>query len=315
MERINVELRQLQSVLAIVETGSFSAAAQKVFLSQPALSLQIKQLEDVLGLRVFDRTTRRVELTPAGAELVELARRVLSETTEALEQLRDYAECRRGRVAIAALPSLASTLLADAVAAFRESLPGVSVVIRDGVASDIIGTLKRGEVDLALGLPMHPEEGLLATPLMKDELVAVSGPGVDLPASRRRIDWKAMGQLPFIAMAPGTSIRQLTDQAFAQFDPMPRPAYEVSFMTTAVALVERGQGITVLPSSALPITLPAPLRRLDVAGPSVVRQVSLLERRGRVRTPATQRMVDHLVAFARTWRVGASAGLLVHGVA
>ena len=301
MARINLDMRQLQALVAIAEEGSFSVAATRICLSQPALSLLIKQLEENLGLKLFHRTTRKVELTPAGQELLLTARHVIGEVDEVIGQLRDYADCRRGRVAVAALPSLASTLLAEAIPGFRKMLPGVRVVVRDGVADAVVAALKAGEVDLALGLPMQAEDELATTHLLMDELVAIARPD-QFPASRTTLTWTELARHPLVAMARGTSIRRLTDQSFGQLDLDPESAYEVSFMTTAIALVENGEGIAVLPSSALPEILPRHLVRLALDAPKVERRICILERKGRHRSPAAEALVDYLLRFVADWR-------------
>lgn len=301
MSRINLETRQLHALVAIADEGSFSAAAARVHLSQPALSLLVKQLEERLELKLFHRTTRKVELTAAGQEFLVTARRVLAEVDEAIDQLRDYADCRRGRVTVAALPSLASTLLAEAIAGFRRMHPQIRVVIRDGVADVVAQALKSGEVELALGFAVQGEDELAATHLLMDELVAIARPE-DVPKRQRALSWSLLAQRPLIAMASGTSIRRLTDQAFAQLGIAPEPAYEVSFMTTAIALVENGEGMAVLPSSALPAVFPSHLKRLTLQEPRVERQICILERRGRARSPAAERLIAHLLEFTAQWR-------------
>lgn len=287
-------MRQLQALVAIAEEGTFSAAAGRICLSQPALSLLVKQLEEVLALKLFHRTTRKVELTPAGHELLQTARRVLGEIDEGLSQLHDYADCRRGRVTVAALPSLASGLLAKAVASFRRDFPNVRVVIRDGVADTVVDALKTGEADFALGFALPGEDDLVATELLMDTLVAVTRKG-RFKATCKELGWAELAEHPLIAMARGTSIRRLTDMAFGQIGLDPVPAYEVSFMTTAMALVENGEGNAVLPSSALPAVMPGALLRLALHTPRVERQICILERRGRQRSPAAEQMIAHLL--------------------
>lgn len=301
MTRINFDVRQLQALIAIAEEGSFSAAATRICLSQPALSQLIKQLESSLELRLFHRTTRRVELTLAGQSLLATARRIIGEFDEAVSQLRDYADCRSGKVAVAALPSLAATLLAESIPEFRRQHPGVLVAIRDGVAVSTVDALRAGEVDFALGLPVSDDRELIATELLHDELIAIAH--CDSAHVRAQtLEWTTLATQAMIAMAPGTSIRRLTDETFTQLKLAPRVAYEVAYMTTAYALVENGEGIAILPSSAVPQALPGTLRVLRLTNPRVERTICIIERRGRHRSPATQRFIEHLGTFAQTWR-------------
>lgn len=290
-------MRQFQAMVAIAEEGSFSAAASRIFLSQPALSALVKQLEEALELKLFHRTTRSVELTPAGQELLQTARRVLGEIDEGLGQLRDYAACRRGRVTVAALPSLASGLLAEAISTFRVEHPNIRIVIRDGVADVVVQAVKTGEADFALGFAVPGEDELVGTDLLMDSLVAIA-PAGKFDGARKRMNWSELADHPIVAMARGTSIRRLTDYAFAQLELDPVPAYEVSYMSTAVALVANGEGLAVLPSSMLGQTLPTGLSRFELDSPVVERQICILERKGRQRSPSAVEMIEHLLRIA-----------------
>lgn len=294
-------MRQLSALIAIAEEGTFSAAARRINLSQPALSLLIKQLEERLDIRLFHRTTRKVELSSAGRELLLTARRVIADLENGIAQLRDYSDLRRGRVTVGALPSLASTLLAEAISGFRAEVPGVRVSVHDGVAKTIIEDLKAGQSDFVLGLQVEPDDDLISTHLLMDELVAIAHLA-HLAVARSELGWSTLAKMPLIAMARGTSIRQLTDRTFTELSLAPEPAYEVAYMSTAMALVLNGEGVAVLPSSALPAVLPMGLRRLALRKPRVQRQICILERRGRSRSPASDRLITHLLSFTARWR-------------
>jgi DNA-binding transcriptional LysR family regulator len=123
-------LRQLESFLAVVDKGSFSAAAAHLHVSQPALSRTVRLAEESLGARVFDRDTRSVSLTAAGAELLPIARRIVLEFSDSMGELSQFVEGRRGRVRVSALPSMARTVMVDAVASFAASHPGVEFSLR-----------------------------------------------------------------------------------------------------------------------------------------------------------------------------------------
>jgi DNA-binding transcriptional LysR family regulator len=134
---VNVTLKHLQAFVAVAQEGSFTRAARRLALSQPALTIQINQFEEELGVKLFDRTTRRVLLTDNGAEFLPTAERLLDDVETAIAQVRDVAARRRGRVGVATLPSIAMKLMPAMVAEFRSTYPGVSVHLLDANASGV----------------------------------------------------------------------------------------------------------------------------------------------------------------------------------
>src|ERR1700682_2705791 len=147
---MNINLRQLRAFVSIGRLGSFTKAADALHATQPALSAQIRELEDALGVKLFDRSTRSVTLTQAGNDLLPVVDNVLGDLGSVVARARDVARRNTGRVTIAALPSLAATLMPVAVAQMRALHPGITVVIKDALAERIIGLIRADEVDLAL---------------------------------------------------------------------------------------------------------------------------------------------------------------------
>lgn len=290
---LNLDTRQLRAFVAVAELGSFTAAAHRVHLSQPALSLLVKQLEESLQLRLFHRSTRKVELTAAGRQWQTTALRVLAELEGGVAGLRELSDRSRGHVTVAALPSVAATLLPPLLAEFGAAFPNVRVSVRDALAEPVIAAVRSGEVDFGIGLALRTESDLLVSRLMMDELVAVCAQR-DALARQAQVAWKDLAAYPLIVMARGTSVRQLMDQAFANNAVAPSLAYEVSFMTTAVALAEAGLGVAILPSATLPTLLNPSVARLRIVRPTVKRPISLLQKKGRFLSPAAESLVRHL---------------------
>src|SRR5262245_656673 len=150
-DRMGVDLHQLRIFVAVARLGNFTRAAERLGLSQPSLSLHIRQLEQDLGVRLFDRSTRSVALTPAGEDFLPTAERLLDDFRAAAAAVADLAARRRGRVAVAVLPSVAADLLPRAIALLRARHPDVSVSLRDDVAEHIPARVRSGEVDFGLG--------------------------------------------------------------------------------------------------------------------------------------------------------------------
>ena len=242
-------LRQLRAFATIARLRSFTRAADVLHTTQPALSAQIRELEGTLGVRLFDRNTRSVEPTRAGADLLPVVDQVLGVLATVAARAEDVATRNTGRVVVAALPSLAATLVPDVVAALRARHPGITVVVRDALAERTLGAVRAGDVDLAFtSAPPHDRE-LVFAPLFADRMMAV------LPRAHalRRAKVLRLADLlatPLVLMDRESSVRRLVDAASASSGRLAAPAYEVAFMSTAIGLVRPGHGATRRPASA-----------------------------------------------------------------
>ncbi|MEO8654436.1 MAG: LysR substrate-binding domain-containing protein, partial [Ramlibacter sp.] len=209
---MNLTLRQVRAFLAVAQAGSFTAAANRLHLTQSAVSVLISEIEAVFGLRLFDRTTRLVQLTDAGREFQPVAQKVMLELESAVASSRELAAQKRGRVAIAATPLMSSLLLPRAIARYVELQPGVSVVLHDALAGQIQPKVRDGEVDFGIGTFERSARELVAEPLMTDTLVVACA--VDHPlASRRQVPWRALAGHPFIALTRDNSVGQLINES------------------------------------------------------------------------------------------------------
>ncbi|TMH03099.1 MAG: LysR family transcriptional regulator [Betaproteobacteria bacterium] len=153
---MNITLRQLRAFVSIGDLGSFTKAANALHATQPALSAQINQLEECLGVRLFDRSTRSVALTQVGRDLLPVVDKVLSDLQAVAARARDISQKNTGRVTVAALPSISSTLLPRAIADFHQSFPGISIGLKDAVAERIVEMIRSDEVDF--GISLRPTE-------------------------------------------------------------------------------------------------------------------------------------------------------------
>ncbi|WP_043115121.1 LysR family transcriptional regulator, partial [Pseudacidovorax intermedius] len=166
---MNLSSRQLDAFLALATARSFTRAAEQCHLSQPAFSALIRTLEDGLGLRLFDRSTRHVALTDEGRNFMAAAERIRAEIDAALDAARDSAQLRRGRVSLALLPSLAAGWLPQVLAEFREAHPGIVLEIADVLSEPCIERVAGGQADLALAAIRADTPQLQAEPFCSDE--------------------------------------------------------------------------------------------------------------------------------------------------
>jgi DNA-binding transcriptional LysR family regulator len=282
-------------------TGSFSEAARLQGVSQPALSRAVQQMEAAVGRRLFDRTTRSVVLTPTGRELLPIAERLVAEFDGSFGELARFVDGRRGRIAVAALPSIAAVLLPPAIARFREGRPEVEVAVLDGLAGSVLDAVAEGRADLGLTIRPSPRATLAYRPLLSDEFGLVCRPDDEL-AGDTPLPWSVFEGRPFVAMAPESSVRQMADAAFLQAGLAIPPLYGCAFLGTTGHLVAAGLGVTALPRLTLPLLgrLGLVWRRLE--RPVMRRQMGAVTRAGRTLAPAAEAFLAVLGQEAKRLR-------------
>jgi DNA-binding transcriptional LysR family regulator len=287
-------LRQLRALTAAVDTGSFGRAAARLHLSQPALTLQIRGLEEALGVTLFDRGARGARPTAAGSALAASFGRVLAELDALVAGAREQAARRSGLVHLAVLPSVAANLLPGALSRLRSAHPGIRVTLRDAVARRVGALVKSGAAELGIGHAGLAEPELAETALFEDELVAVLPPGHPL-AARASLTLAELAATPLVLTDPESSLRALAEAAFAAAGLAPRPAYEATYMSTAVALVRAGLGVGLLPATAVDLRLAPLLETRPVQSALLRRRIVLLRRRGESLSPAAEALVEALL--------------------
>jgi DNA-binding transcriptional LysR family regulator len=297
---MNISLRQLRAFAAVGQLGSFTRAADALHATQPALSAQINELEDSLGVRLFDRSTRSVTITQAGRDLLPVVAKILDDVARVLTHARDVAQKNIGRVVVAALPSVSSTLLPQAVVRFGARFPGVTITLKDALAEKIVRMIRDDEVDFGLTSAPAADAQLDFTPLASDRMVAVLPRNHPL-ARAKRIDLADLLDTPLILMDRDSSVRRIVDQACAALGRMATPAYEPAYMATAIGMVRSGLGATLLPSSALEIASASDLVVHPLDNPDLTRKLGILRKRQRSFSPAAQALVDELKTFIAGW--------------
>jgi LysR family transcriptional activator of glutamate synthase operon len=283
-----MELRQLRYFAAVARRRHFTAAAEAIGVAQPALSQQVRLLERELGVQLFDRSGRRVRLTPAGEALLVRAERILAEVANAQSELAEYAGAVRGRVVVGTLPSLAEHQLPPLVAAFHRRHPGLELSLREERTARLLELLAAGEVDLAL-LHQSPAAtettpALTIEPLFTEELVAAVGAGHPL-ADRVALPLSELRDEDFILTKSGSAIRDTILAACAVAGFAPRIAFESGAAATVRALAAAGLGVAILPRSEA-MTGSPPLAAIEL-DPRLTRTVALAWPAVRRHPPAT----------------------------
>jgi DNA-binding transcriptional LysR family regulator len=248
-----VEFQQMRYVLAVAETGSFTRAAQRCLVVQSALSHQIARLERELGARLFERTSRRVRLTPAGAAFLPAARQCLDAAERAAAEVAAAVGEVRGRLAVGVISTVAAVDVPSALREFRGRYPHVRIGLRQSRSEELVEQVSQGSVDVAfLGLPptAHPQ-GVESRELARDRLVAVVAPDHPL-AGEPAVDLRRLASEVFVDLPAGTAGRAESDEAFAAAGLTREVAFEVTTAYLIARLVEQGLGIAMLPAAYVP---------------------------------------------------------------
>lgn len=272
---MNITMRQLEAAIAVAERGNFSRAAEALGTTQPALSLQIRELEEIIGLRLFDRTTRRVEPTRAGQEFVRAIGKVLSDLERAVIKVSEIATRQRGRISIAAPPFLAAVVLPATIAKFHAIHPGIEIVLADVPSDKIVARVVSGEADLGLGTFTTRDPALTSTALSSDSLALFAPVGSPL-AGTTPLAWAALSDEPMVMLSRASGIRFLVEHGCESAGFTPKVAFEVGQITTILAMVEAGLGIAALPTYAFAAARNYALITRPLVEPIVKREISLV---------------------------------------
>jgi DNA-binding transcriptional LysR family regulator len=299
-----MDLRQAAYVVAVVDHGTFTAAAAAIPVSQPALSQAIATLERELGTELFHRLGRRVALTPAGEAFVEPARRMLRDAEVARAAVAEVAGLTAGRLDVVALPTLVADPLVGLVGRFRRAHPEVLVRIAEPEGAEAVAaTVRSGQCELGLGDGTVADESLEVDRLGSQRVFAVLPPGTPLPAERP-VPIARLAGFPLITTPRGTSTRRLLAQALRQAEPSDEPGDGVSDPGRAaprigVVTEHREAIVPLVMSGAGAAILPEPLARNAAAlgasvaplSPALTREVVLVRRPGAL-SPAARAFRD-----------------------
>lgn len=243
---MNISPKQLRMFLALSESLNFSKTAEQLFMTQPSLSKVIRDLEATLGLALFERTTRSVQLTAGGAQLATIARTIVGEYEAGLQRLQSSAQQAAVQLSIAAWPSLAQVVLPEVCAALEQTINAPRITLHDCANSLCIERLLNHEVDFALAsvAPSHPD--LQYQELLRDRFVVLShGPWRARVPQRIRLE--QLMHLPLITLTDASTAMRYMSAAYLNRGIEYRPKMQVEQMATVVALVKKELGVAVLP--------------------------------------------------------------------
>ncbi|NWF24753.1 LysR family transcriptional regulator [Streptomyces sp. PKU-EA00015] len=293
-----MQLQQLRYFVAVAETRHFTRAAERVHVSQPSLSQQIRALEQELGANLFARARGNIALTDAGDALLPLARRILADTETARREVQELAQLRRGRVRLGATPSLCTGLLPQVLRTFHDLHPGIEILIEESGSHDLVRELARGALDLALVvLPLpSPSPALTTVELLREDLVVISSPAAAAPPAPVRI--ADLAGEPLVMFRHGYDLRELTVAACRAEGFEPSFTVEGGEMDAVLGFVRAGLGVAVVPSMVA-AGAGGDLRVTPLARPGLRRTIALAHRSD-VAPPRAARELQRVLLDSRT---------------
>lgn len=287
-------VRQLRAFAAVYHSGQLSSAAASLSLTQPAVSVLLRELEERLGVRLFERTTRSLQRTEAANEAIGYAERVLAELDALGTGMAELAAGRRGRVRIAATSTIAQTLMPKALRRYMDLHPGVKVAIEDCAPGQFVEKVVGEQVDFGVGTLQGRTPGLDERVFVHDHLAVIADSGLRLPGTAT-MTWRQLAGRPLITVKPGYGVRSSIDVAAAAAGVRLEIAYEVTLLTTALAMAASGLGPALLPASILTHAEHPQLVARRLIRPTVARNIAIVTRQGRTPSAAAAAFADLLV--------------------
>ena len=297
MNRIDLEFGDLQAYVAVAERLSFRAAAEQLFISQPALSRRIEKLEAVLDVRLLERTSRRVAVTAAGRQFLEHARAAIAEMQVALGSLSAGAAQRSSLVTVACVPSVANHMLPDALQAFSRRFPQVRLRVLDESGSQVLQSVVRAEADFGVNFVGAQEADLDFKAIFTEDYV-LAVPHAHPLAARPAVAWRELCGERLISVSLRSSNRILLDHALARMKERPTVFCEVNHVTSALAMASAGLGVAAVPALAYSRERYPALAAVRLTEPAVQRTLGLITRKGGALSAPAQALYDMLEAAA-----------------
>jgi DNA-binding transcriptional LysR family regulator len=294
---MKIDFDGIQAFVAIAELGGFSKAARELHITQTALTRRLQKLEAYLDLRLLDRTTRAVQLTPVGRDFLPQARAIVQQMTHAVERLRDVSQRALGNVTLACIPTMTSHVLPAILQRYARQHPDNRIHLVDGSSTEVRNAVLSGQAELGIALEGEEHPELIESTLMSDPLVFICR-GAHPLEKRQAVTWADLRATELVGVSRVVSTREFMDLRLAERGIRLQVKYEVQHHATALNFVAAGLGSAILPSSTFREGDRPGLRKLALQGPTVRRRVVVVRPRRGTLSPAA----EALVALVRSSR-------------
>ena len=275
---MNPSIQQLRAFVAVAHSRSLAEASERIHLSQPAISIAIRKLEETVGGPLFSRTTRQLALTPEGDAFLPVAVRLLNDWNEAFADLGERFSKQRGKVTVAALPTLAAGLLPGIIANFHACYPRINLSLHDVLAEQVNQMVREGRADMGLSVAPQDSEDLVFEPVLVDRYVAVCPLGHPL-LEQTSVEWAQLGRQPFIGINRLSSSRQDIDRIMTEVGQPLDIICDASQIATVGRMVAAGLGISVLPSLSFRQIASEGIDHRPLVTPTIRRELGIVMRR------------------------------------
>jgi DNA-binding transcriptional LysR family regulator len=292
----NVSLRHLRCFLEVANTGSFTEASSRLFVTQSSLTATIQQFEEAVGLKLFDRTTRRVVLTQEGLRFVGEAARILKQFDNAIDDLEAHAHSRMGHIRIAAAPSVIYQFLVQAITKFRATYPDVTVSLRDAGAGQAERMVTDGDVDFAVTSKHQGLQDLDYVPLLEDRYGVVCRADHPLARSKAPLRWRDLPAHGYVAFSADTGIGSFLKKHEGEYPALQGRHDEISSTTSLYPVLRAWNKFSILPALAGTLGDFPDLEFIELSEPALSREICLITRRLRSLSPSARRILDTLFA-------------------
>ena len=282
---LDLSTRHLRALVAVAEYRNFAAAATDLGISQPTLTRTVRKAEDMLGVTLFTRTTRRVALTAAGREFMPMAERLLSDLGLGIRNIRELADVERGQVVIASLMTIAHGILPTVIRQFAEQYPSVAVELREGVQTRVLEEVRGGSADFGLG-DSADVGGHLELEALGKHGFRIALPNGHRLLRRKSVSLSDLAEERLVSMPTEAAARRTLDVAALAAGVILNSHFTVGQFTTAFQLVAEGLGAAIVPATYFNGGHPDNVSSRPLKAPGAVQHLSVISRQDRVVTPA-----------------------------
>jgi DNA-binding transcriptional LysR family regulator len=296
---MEVSTKQLRAFRLVAQHRNFTRAAEALFITPSGLSVLIKELESRVGFRLFDRTTRQVDLTAYGAELLAVIQRNLEELDAAIASIGRNAKRSYQPISLGTTPLVAANILPPAMREFRRQRPDVRIQLFDADLPTLISMVEGGKLDMSLGI-FKAIPGVRREPFFRFSLMVARAARDNTPP-RRTVPWSALDGETLISLSPGHTHQELIDKHLAQAGVKVLIGSVVNLLDTQIALVEAEEGIAIIPSFGIPACRSRKVVVSQLVNPVARFDFHLISSRGRAMPPGADEFTSFLKSYIATW--------------
>jgi DNA-binding transcriptional LysR family regulator len=297
---MNITSRQLKAFLLTARHQSFSRAAEQLYITQSGMSVLIRELEEQLGFRLFDRTTRRVTLTEFGNRFLPIADRSLVELESAAQNIGRSATAANRRLTLGAMPLIAGNLLPAAIGEYAKRDPGLEIELHDAERSRLVAMVSAGELDAALGCFIEPVPGLRRIPIHRFSLMAIQSQAEALRLGRP-LRWDDLVEARLIGARGDNPVQQLVERHLQRLGRHDPPELVFNYMETIIAMAAAGAGVAVIPTFAAPVCRSHGLAMWPLQDPVVPVELYEITDRGRKLPQGAAEFNEFLKGYIAQW--------------